>query len=78
VPRIQLASTFAKAGIRANIPFRVTPHILRASNVTFLKQQGFTDSEIMKVTGHASAEMIYAYDKTSRAENASKRVNLML
>jgi integrase/recombinase XerD len=76
VPRIQLASTFARAGIHANIPFRVTPHILRASTVTFLKQQGFPDSEIMKVTGHASSEMIYAYDKTSNAENASKRINL--
>jgi len=77
VPRIQLATTFAKAGSRANIPFRVTPHTLRSSNVTFLKQQGFGDSEIMKVTGHASAEMIYAYDKTDGAENASKLVNLV-
>jgi len=78
VPRIQLASTFAKAGKNANIPFRVTPHTLRSSNVTFLKQQGFGVSEIMKVTGHASAEMIYAYDKTDMAENASKRFNLTL
>lgn len=78
VPRCQISSTFLKAGKKANIPFRVSPHILRASNVTFLKQQGFTDSEIMKVTGHASAEMIYAYDKSNRAENASKKVNLVI
>ena len=73
----QLAKTFEKAGIRANIPFKVTPHVLRASAVTYLKQQGFSDSDIMGVTGHASAEMVYAYDKSSRADNASKKVQLV-
>lgn len=73
----QLAITFAKAGEMANIPFKVTPHVLRASTVTYLKQQGFVDGDIMKVTGHASAEMVYAYDKSSRANNASKKVKLI-
>ncbi len=77
VPLIQLANSFEKAGTKANIPFKVTPHVLRASTVTFLKQQGFNDSDIMRVTGHADAEMIYAYDKSSRAENASKKVCLI-
>lgn len=77
VPLIQVATSFEKAGIKANIPFKVTPHVLRASAVTFLKQQGFSDSDIMRVTGHASAEMIYAYDKSSRSENASKKVCLV-
>jgi len=31
----------------------------------------------MKVTGHASSELIYAYDKGSRADNASKKVSLV-
>jgi integrase/recombinase XerD len=31
----------------------------------------------MRVTGHASAEMIYAYDKSSRADNASKKVSVV-
>jgi integrase len=73
----QLRISFEKAGFRAGIPFKITPHVLRASTVTYLKQQGFVDSDIMKVTGHASAEMIYAYDKSERAENASKRVCLI-
>lgn len=77
VPLIQLANSFKTAGIKANIPFKVTPHVLRASTVTFLKQQGFTDSDIMKVTGHASAEMVFAYDKSARADNASKKVCLV-
>lgn len=73
----QLALTFAKAGVRAGIPFKVTPHVLRASMVTYLKNAGFADGEIMKVTGHASAEMVYAYDKSARAQNATKHINLV-
>lgn len=73
----QLATTFEKAGIKANLPFKITPHVLRASTVTYLKQQGFSDSDIMKVTGHASSSMIYAYDKSSRSDNASKKVCLI-
>ena len=73
----QVANTFAKAGKLAGIPFKVTPHVLRASAVTYLKQQGFSDSDIQKVTGHASSEMVNAYDKSSRADNASKKVSLV-
>lgn len=73
----QLAIAFERAGKKAGIPFKVTPHVLRASTVTYLKQQGFSDTDIMKVTGHASAEMIDAYDKSSRADNASKKVSLI-
>lgn len=77
IPLCQLAKTFSKAGVNARIPFKVTPHVLRASAVTYLKQQGFSDSDIQKVTGHASSEMVNAYDKSSRAENASKKVCLV-
>lgn len=73
----QVAITFAKAGEKAGVPFKVTPHVLRASAVTYLKQQGFADSDIQKVTGHASSEMVNAYDKSSRADNASKKVCLI-
>jgi integrase/recombinase XerD len=73
----QLALTFEKAGIQAQIPFKVTPHVLRATTVTYLKQQGFADSDIMRVTGHASSALVYAYDKGSRADNASKKVSLV-
>ncbi len=77
IPLCQLASTFEKAGKAANSPFKVTPHVLRASTVTYLKQQGFSDSDTQKVTGHASSEMVNAYDKSSRADNASKKVSLV-
>jgi len=73
----QLANTFEKAGQRAGIQFTVTPHVLRASCVTSLKKQGFSDGEVMKITGHASSEMLRAYDKSDRADNPSKKVNLI-
>jgi integrase len=73
----RLAQTFAKAGETAGIPFKVTPHVLRASTVTYLKQQGFQDTDIMKVTGHASAAMVCAYDKTAQETNATEKVQLV-
>lgn len=72
-----LARTFEKAGKQADLPFKVTPHVLRASTVTYLKQQGFADSEIMKITGHANAGMVHAYDKSSREKNPSEKVCLV-
>jgi integrase len=73
----QVANTFAAAGVKSGIPFKVTPHVLRASCVTYLKQKDFSDTDIMKVTGHASAAMVNAYDKSSRSNNASKKINLV-
>ncbi len=49
VPLIQLAKTFAKAGQLAKVPFKVTPHVLKASTVTYLKQIGFSDSDIILI-----------------------------
>lgn len=73
----RLAQTFDKAGKAAGVPFKVTPHVLRASTVTYLKQQGFQDTDIMKVTGHSSAAMVCAYDKTSQESNATEKVQLV-
>jgi len=72
-----LAKLFAQAGRVAALPFKITPHVLRASTVTYLKQQGFADSDIQKITGHASSAMVYAYDKSPQEENASQRVSLV-
>jgi len=73
----QVQNTFAKAGVMAKLPFKVTPHVLRASAITYLKKMGFSDSDIMKVSGHSSAQLVNSYDKSSRAENASKKLNLV-
>lgn len=73
----QLAITFEKAGVLAGIPFKVTPHVLRASAITFLKISGFSDSDVMKVSGHASSAMVNSYDKSERAHNISKKVSLV-
>lgn len=72
-----VAAIFAKAGKQAGVPFKVTPHVLRASTVTYLKMQGFADSDIMKITGHANSGMVHAYDKSSREDNPSEKVWLI-
>jgi integrase len=77
LPRLQLANTFAKAGIKAGIPFTVHPHVLRASAITYYRESGHSDSDIQKISGHASFEQLSAYDKSSRADNASKKVSLV-
>ncbi len=74
----RLAQTFAKAGKIAGISFKVTPHVLRASTVTYLKQQGFQDTDIMKITGHANVAMVSAYDKTGQETNVSEKVQLVI
>ncbi len=72
-----VADKFARAGVQAGIPFKITPHVLRASTVTYLKKQGFADSDIMKITGHANSAMVHAYDKSSREDNPSEKVWLV-
>nr|WP_231881977.1 site-specific integrase [Candidatus Chlamydia sanziniae] len=73
----QVASSFAKAGKLAGILFKVTPHVLRVTAVTEYKHFGCSDSDIMKITGHSSSKMIYAYDKSARSNNASQKITLI-
>jgi integrase len=68
---------FRKAGEDAGIPFRVTPHVLRATAITEYKKGGCSSDEIMKISGHACVNQVNAYDKTDIAENPSKRFNLV-
>lgn len=74
--RTRINYSFDVASKEANIK-KVTPHMLRATWVTLAKEQGVQDTEIMKVTGHTSSKMIYAYDKTSAEENYTKKLTLI-
>ncbi len=73
----QLMATFQKAGMSAGVSCKVTPHVLRASAITYLKISGYSDSDIMKISGHASSAMVNAYDKSERSQNISKKVSLV-
>lgn len=73
----QLNITFYKAGRKANIPFRVHPHVLRASAITSLKSRGYSADEIQKLSGHASTAQVMAYDKSDYSINISNKVNLL-
>lgn len=77
VTRLRLNYSFAeaskKAGLKRNDkPLKVTPHVLRATWVTLVRQNGASDSQIMQVTGHQNNKMVIAYDKTSDEQNISK------
>ena len=67
----QIDRNFIKAGEKAQISFKVTPHVLRVTLVTRLKELRIQDSDIMKITGHASPAQLSAYDKTNLADNAT-------
>ena len=67
----QLDRNFIKAGKKAEVPFRVTPHVLRVTLVTRLKELRIQDSDIMKITGHSNPAQLAAYDKTNSADNAT-------
>jgi len=73
IKKTQLDRTFSKAGKNGGIPFRVSPHNLRATAVTLWKEDGFSDSMIMHATGHASSEMVNCYDKSDLANNVTKK-----
>ena len=64
------------AAKRAGIEKKISSHVFRTTLITYLRSQGFPDSEIMKVTGHASSSMVAMYDKTSQADNPSKLIRL--
>lgn len=67
----QIDRNFLKAGKKAGIHFRVTPHVLRVTLVTRLKELRIQDTDIMKITGHANPGQLASYDKTDMGQNAS-------
>ncbi len=77
VTRLRLNYSFEKAGKDAKIKTKVTPHVLRATWVTLTRGRGYSDSEIMAVTGHRNNKMVMAYDKTSDEMNISKKINFI-
>jgi integrase/recombinase XerD len=76
VYKTQLNRNLKLAAKRAGIEKKLFPHVFRTTLITYLRSQGFPDSEIMKVTGHAFSSMVAMYDKTSQADNPSKVIRL--
>jgi integrase/recombinase XerD len=73
----QVATSFAIAGSRANIPFHIHPHVLRATAITAFFKEGLSAFDIAKISGHASLDSVCTYDKASIADNATKRISLV-
>jgi integrase/recombinase XerD len=67
----QIDRNFSAAGRNAGIAFKVTPHVLRVTLVTRLKELKVQDTDIMKITGHANPAQLSSYDKSDLFDNAS-------
>lgn len=76
IHRNHVNAVLAKVSERLGMS-KVTPHQMRATWVTIAKTRGVADTEVMKVTGHTSAKMVLAYDKTSDEDNFSKNLVLV-
>lgn len=76
VYRTHINQAFKRACELAGVEKNITPHTLRATWVTEAKKRGYSDSDLMKVTGQ-SPTTLYAYDKTSAEENITKSMNLI-
>lgn len=77
VVRESLYLIFLKAGKNARIPFPVTPHVLRVTLVTRLKELRVHNSDIMKITGHSNIKQLEDYDKSEAGENATLHYNFV-
>ncbi|EPP35487.1 phage integrase family protein [Chlamydia ibidis] len=77
VSQTQVCYNFKAAEHEINSPIKVTPHVLRASALAYLKTMGFPDEDIMRVSCFSSTQMLSAYD-TRPHENLSAQLPIML
>ncbi len=61
-----------------NFPFKITPRVLRASALSHLKRLGFSDYDIIRISGHSSLEMMKAYSTSVVEENISDHLSLII
>lgn len=77
VTQPQLHRNFAYASIKSNLPFKVHPHVLRATAITHFMRLGYHSDDIMKISGHANTKDVLFYDKSPIDENITKEVCLI-
>lgn len=71
-----LRRLFARASLALGA--RITPHQLRHSYATFLRQAGVADRVAMELLGHRSPAMLYRYSHVLDAEPAREAIRLRL
>jgi site-specific recombinase XerD len=59
----ELARIVRKHCLKAGIPFRVSPHMLRSTAITHALDQGATHRGVQQMAGWTSPLMISRYDK---------------
>ncbi len=69
--------SFVGAGVSAGIPYRVHPHVLRATAITYFVERGYTAEQIAKVSGHASLKQVAYYDRSDLEKNLTMQVSII-
>ena len=72
---MKLHRRFKEASKRSGV--YVTRHMLRATSITVMAQKGYSTDAIIKLSGHASRQMVSRYDKTEQADNISKELRFL-
>jgi integrase len=73
----QIMKALQRAAKACDFGKKIHTHVLRTSAISYLRSLGLQDFEIQRLTGHASTQMLNAYDKSSIENNSSKRVALI-
>ena len=68
---------YCQIGKKSEDPFQCNASCFKNFYGDVFEAQGFLDSDIMKVTGHASSSMVASYDKTSQEVNATEKIQLV-
>lgn len=72
----EIARITRKAGIRARIVARISPHVLRASAITHALDEGASHRAVQQMAGWTSPLMITRYDKRRKDPRHSAVLNL--
>lgn len=70
-----LHETVVKAGVRAGLSIRVTPHVLRATWATIALSAGVSPAYVQSVMGHKNITTTLKYDR--RSHDLSRRAEAM-
>lgn len=75
--RMKIWECFANLSKRRGFSKIITPHVLRATAITWSFEYGCSADQIARVSGHASCDMTMYYDKREISENITRRINFI-
>lgn len=74
--RCSISEKFRRIGVKADIPFAITPHVLRATGITLYLEAGYSLEEVQRISKHGTNLMVAYYDKRDDAVNPSSNFDI--